>query len=312
MNIYISDTDSRIYTSEPLHIQCYFEYEISKIGLILVYPIDFQVPSEKKLERLLLIPFTHGNNLWHLTLHLYTTYKYSIEHNLEITDIFPIFFEGFYSRNASSPETIYKDLLFNGMGFNYENFVEIRNIFRLGKYIRAERVDYVDSSIEFNNEPLFNNFKEFVMKNLKVQYSTNIYEKRVTFILRRGTREIMNIDEVREKLSRLPTKINYIYLEDYSIREQLEILANTHLLIGMHGAGLTWGIFMKTRSIMIEMFPGNASSNDYRNWCRVANIQYNSLGVDIKEGSVEDFRNCRVVLNNKQIGEIKRKCLINQ
>ena len=67
---------------------------------------------------------------------------------------------------------------------------------------------------------------------------------------------------------------------------------------------------MKPKSILLELFPGNSSSNNYRDCCSLADINYNNLRVDIKEGTVEDFRNCKVVLNPRQIIEIKRKCLL--
>jgi len=319
MKLFISPDDNKIYTSEePFKIKCFTEYRYfshtqqDNFENIPIFPISTEVNVLKGVDVLFLIPNTHINNLWHLMIHLFITYKCMVVANRDIKHIYPIFFQGFYSRNNNSPESIYRDILFTGMGFDYEVFSEIHDIFKRGGGIEVNTLDYASIGFNFHEEPLFHKFQQYIMKNMNIYYTCPIYEKRITFLLRRGSREIVNIQEVKAGLSKIPVKIHYIYLEDYSVKEQLEIVCNTHILIGVHGAGLTWGIFMKPRSIMIEMFPGNSTSTNYKDWCRIANLQYNSLAVSIHKGAVEDFRNCTVVLNAKQIAEIKRKCLLNQ
>ena len=56
--------------------------------------------------------------------------------------------------------------------------------------------DNSNESINFNNEPLFESFKHHILNNLQLSY--NETNDNITFILRRGTREITNIDEVKK------------------------------------------------------------------------------------------------------------------
>ena len=120
--------------------------------------------------------------------------------------------------------------------------------------------------------------------------------------MRKGTREIKNIEYVKENLN---NTINYVYMEDYSKEEQLRLIANTDILIGLHGAGLTWCVFMKKNSQLIELYPGNSNTDNYIRWCKIANVNYKRLCVDIVSGSAGNFRNAIVSINMDQLKQIK-------
>jgi EGF domain-specific O-GlcNAc transferase len=99
-------------------------------------------------------------------------------------------------------------------------------------------------------------------------------------------------------------------LENHSIKEQLEIIANTDILIGVHGAGLSWCIFMKNGSTLIEMYPGNSNTDNYIRWCKIANINYKRLRVNITTGNASNFRNATVNINEDQIKDIERNIIL--
>lgn len=300
MKLHISN-ENIIYTSEPIEIKGYSEY--TGFEDIQVNPIN-DILVKDTIEHLLLIPSTHINNLWHLMHHLFVTYKFIIARKLDVGYIFPIFFKDFYRKQNSITNFIYKDLMFTGMGFNYEKFLELYTLFQENVCIDVKTVDVVNLDINFNNEPICDAFKLFIMNNLNISY-TNSSDKRITFILRKGPREITNIGSVKNLLS---LKIRYIYLEDYSIKEQLAIISNTDLLFGVHGAGLTWAIFMKRGSTLVEMYPGNSNTDNYSRWCKIAGINYRRLVVSINRND-SDFRNCTVKLTHTQINEIKKYTL---
>ena len=95
-------------------------------------------------------------------------------------------------------------------------------------------------------------------------------------------------------------------MENHSIKEQLEIIANTDILIGVHGAGLSWCIFMKNGSTLIEMYPGNSNTDNYIRWCKIANINYKRLRVNITTGNASNFRNATVNINDEQLNDLQK------
>lgn len=98
------------------------------------------------------------------------------------------------------------------------------NNFSNNNSIKINKLDIVNEKLNFNKEELIDNFKIHILSNFNIKYKKN-NNKIITFILRRGTRELTNIDYIKKKLS----NVNYIYLEDYSVKKQLEIISNTDI-----------------------------------------------------------------------------------
>jgi len=257
-------------------------------------------------NELLLIPMTHINNIWHLMHHIFITYKYLKKNNIACDTIYPIFFKGFYERQGIISECTYNDLIFKGLGFDYNKFKNNYDIFKQNKYINVNNIYHVNERINFHNEPLFDDFKKSILNNFDIKYKINSIKK-ITFILRNGTREITNIHYVKNNLQSY--NINYVYLENHSVKEQLEIITNTDILIGVHGAGLSWCIFMKNGSTLIEMYPGNSNTDNYIRWCKIANINYKRLCINMTTGNVNDFRNATVNINDNQLQSIQSNIL---
>jgi len=306
MKIYISAENSNIYigdVSKTNVLSCFTEYGM-KYNDIPLLPLNSQIKDSKKIyNNIILMPNTHINNIWHLMHHIYITYKYIKKNNIQCDNMYPIFFKGFYERQGNISECIYNDLIFKGLGFDYNQFLCNHDLFKSNHYINVDNFYHVDEIINFHNEPLFNDFKKTILNNYNIEYEENI-KSNITFILRKGNREITNIDYVKNKLQSY--NVNYIFLENHSIKEQIEIIANTDILIGLHGAGLSWCIFMKNNATLIEMYPGNSNTDNYIRWCNIANIKYNRLIVDIASGNVDDFRNANVNINDEQITSIKK------
>lgn len=301
--IFISKTNEiNIFPYKDNYITGFTEYGL-RYDNIRVNNLAF-IPKEVsiKLNNILLCPSTHITNLWHLLHHLYTTYKFIIINKLTIKNIYPVFFKNTALRQGNLLECQYNELIFTGMGFDYKLFKDIVQKFSKGKCISADKI-YVDNqSINFTSEPLFDNFKKHILTNFGLTYEKTPHNI-ITFILRRGTREITNINDVKKYL--LNYKINYIYLEDHSICEQLKIISNTDILLGVHGAGLSWSIFMKSNSHLIEMFPGNNSNTDYIRFCNLAKIKYTKLSINISSGHNKDFREMTTNINTNQLNNIK-------
>ena len=303
MKLLITNDSNKIFTDNTeLTLSSFTEYG-NKFSNIETFELPHsEDDSNEEYDKLVLFPVTHITNVWHLMPHMFILYKYLKTNNISCDVLFFIFFKGFYERQGNITECIYKDLIFEGLGFDYNKFRCIYDTFKLQKYIKINQVYHVNENINFKNEPLFCEFKQTILNNFKLKY-TESCNKKITFVLRKGTREITNIDFVKEALQAYD--ISYVYLENHNIKEQLSIIANTDILIGVHGAGLTWCIFMKNKSTLIEMYPGNSNTDNYSQWCRIANINYKRLCINITAGEVRHFRSATVNINEQQIQEIQ-------
>ncbi len=307
MKLYISTEDSNIFIDKiSNNLSCFTEYKMNYDN-IQCFSLNEKIKDSKQIyDNIILIPNTHINNIWHLMHHIFITYKYLKKNNINCDIMYPIFFKGFYHRQGNITECQYNDLIFKGLGFDYNKFKKNYEIFKNNQYIDVNNIYFVNEGINFYNEPLFDDFKKSILNNFDIEYKKD-KTKNITFILRNGTREITNIDNVKEQL--LSYNINYVYLENHSVKEQLEIIATTDILIGVHGAGLSWCIFMKNGSTLIEMYPGNSNTDNYIRWCNIANINYKRLCINITNGDVKNFRNATVNINDEQIQNIKKNIL---
>ena len=238
MKLFISSVDNKLYADKKINIQCFTEYGLryQKINSHLIG--DKKI--DKEIESILLIPFTHITNIWHLMHQLFILFKVIKKNNIKPGYFYFIFFPGFYERQGEILKTNYIDLIFRGFDLDIEKYKELNEIFDHDNCINVKNIQIVNEKIRFNSEPLMEEFKNFILDNFKI--SRNLDSIKSTFILRRGNREITNIDFVKNNL---PSNIRYIYLEDHGIEKQLEIISNSQIVIGVHGAGLTWSVFMK-------------------------------------------------------------------
>jgi hypothetical protein len=298
MKIFVSPKDGRIHTSEKLKIQCWCEY--GHKNLDIPTSVKEMTPGTY-VDELLLIPITHIDNPWHLFFHLYITFKFM--KGRKYKHVYPIFFPGFYHEKDNMLNSQYVDLIFTGMGFSLANCKELHDVFHSEKAIDTPKITIPDGSINFKTEQSeMESFKQFIMNNFHLEYKISDM-KNITFVLRRGSRKITNLEYVQTQFSNF--QIRYVYLEDFTIREQLDMIANTDIYIGVHGAGLTWSFFMKPNSRLIEIYPGNPKNECYRQWCTLTGLKYKRIIADISSGISSSFRGCDVQLNSKQINEIR-------
>ena len=70
-----------------------------------------------------------------------------------------------------------------------------------------------------------------------------------------------------------------IYFEDLSLHEQILTAANATTMIAPHGSGMTHSLFMKDRSLIIELFPHKrqASCDCYEQIAVIPQHYYHSL-----------------------------------
>ena len=119
--------------------------------------------------------------------------------------------------------------------------------------------------------PYLEEFREFFLTrfNVSIFKEKNCRSMNIIFLFRHdyvahprnmgGTikRKIENEEDIIESVrQKFPSHtISGVQLDSFSFRKQLEIIANTDVLIGMHGAGLTMSLFLPSHGGLIELFP---------------------------------------------------------
>lgn len=302
--LHISIADNKIYSDKIKQIECFTEYGL-KYSQIPVYSIENQFDNNncESVDSILLITMTHMSNIWHMIHHLFIAYKYQTTLGVKTKNIFFVYFPLFYIRcKQLLLEIKYLELFFNGLGFDYNQFLNTYNIFNSQKSIHCKKIYIVNQSINFNGiEPLFIPFTNQILLNYKISHGTS--KNNIVFILRKGSRSITNIDDVKKQFA--TNQIQYVYMEDHSVYDQINLISKCNILIGVHGQGLTWLVFMKPNSTLIELYPGNSSTDNYIRFSKLANIRYHRLSVDIVSGTEKEFRNTTVKLSISKINEIK-------
>jgi len=167
MNILVSKNNDLYMNPYKInYIKCFTEYGL-RYENIQIHQLK-KVECIEQLDHLLLYPFTHINNIWHLMHHLFICYKFIKKNSLPITNMYPIFFKNCALRQGNLIECNYKTLMYEGMGFSEKKFEELHSIFSKNKSIQVKELYISNESINFNNEPLFESFKHHILKNLQL------------------------------------------------------------------------------------------------------------------------------------------------
>ncbi|XP_022699084.1 EGF domain-specific O-linked N-acetylglucosamine transferase-like [Varroa jacobsoni] len=119
-------------------------------------------------------------------------------------------------------------------------------------------------------------FREHTLHRLNIPVERPSGDLRVTFLSRStNTRRVLNQDELMEKLNKVEgvqaTKIDFNFKMDFIA--QINISANTDLLIGVHGAGLTHTLFLPEWAAVFELY-NCGDPNCYLDLARLAGKRY--------------------------------------
>ncbi|EFY84844.1 DUF563 domain protein [Metarhizium acridum CQMa 102] len=96
------------------------------------------------------------------------------------------------------------------------------------------------------------------------------------FVRRTNTRKLINetelIESVQKAIPHLDLEI--VDFAGFSFAEQLKIVRETDLLIGVHGAGLTHTMFLPPGSAVVEILPGDFAHMGFRNLAQILGHRY--------------------------------------
>ena len=119
------------------------------------------------------------------------------------------------------------------------------------------------------NHELINELRHEFIKNIKTKETRKVFISR----LKASKRKISNESEVVDYLESHNWEIHYF--EDYSFKEQIEVMSETKYLIGLHGAGLTNMLFMKEGGKVLELRNKKDNHNNcYFTLASELNIEY--------------------------------------
>ncbi|AZQ62236.1 glycosyltransferase family 61 protein [Flammeovirga pectinis] len=182
-----------------------------------------------------------------------------------------------------------------------------------------QKAIFYDSTINNNVEDLLitshtahtGNYNKVIIEKVRdlftINFNTKIAPFRKVFISREKAprRKISNESAVQEVL--LKNEIEIHYFEDYSLQKQIQIIVETSVLIGLHGAGLTNMLFMKKGGTVLEFRNHTDSKNNcYFSLASELDINYY---YQLTEGTSKntydanvfiDLKNLQVTLNQIQ------------
>lgn len=129
----------------------------------------------------------------------------------------------------------------------------------------------------------------------------------LTFINRTHTRQLVHEAEYLEEVKvRYPhVKVQAIDFASIPFKDQLRIIQDTDILVGVHGAGLTHGMFLPTRSTMVEILPPTLNHKGFRNAASLLDHSYFSVHASSSEvANVGDWHAESVFLERDRFMEV--------
>lgn len=138
------------------------------------------------------------------------------------------------------------------------------------------------------------------------------------FIDRVSGRRLVDMEEYLARLQEdFPlVQVQSIDFASMSYKEQLEIVQDTDILAGVHGAGLTHGIFLPPGSVMVEIMPPGLNHKGFRNVASLRGHEYfSSHASNAPSSEVGDWHSDDVFIEFgrfKELMDVAIKSLYNK
>ena len=139
----------------------------------------------------------------------------------------------------------------------------------------------------------------------------------LTFIDRQAKRHLIDQEHYIETLkSKFPAvDIQSVDFANHSFAEQLSLVRRTDILVGVHGAGLTHGMFLTPGSAMVEIIPPGFQHKGFRNLAKLLDhLYFSSHAVKAPDGSGDWQTDDVVVEEDRFLGllEVAIKSMYNR
>lgn len=129
---------------------------------------------------------------------------------------------------------------------------------------------------------------------------------KVTFIDRRGSRKLIDVDKHIAALNDryAHAEIRLVDLAIMPLAEQIQTVRDSDVLAGVHGAGLTHGMWLKERSVMLEILPEGFKHKGFRNLAGAMGHGYFSTHGIQPPGEALDWQTGDVALEEDRFLEL--------
>lgn len=224
-------------------------------------------------------------NLYHTMTDFYNAFLVYKAFNMSLGNITILWIDGHPSGTLDSTwETLFGHVLRAGYIAQPSKFNQM--IWGIMGY------DSLLSQFERENVPYLEEFRDFFLTRHAVSTKTelNCTNLKMMFLWRRDyvahprnpsgsvSRKIANEDELLEKTKkRFPhDNVTGLQIDKLNMQDQLKVIANVDILIGMHGAGLTHTLFLPQHAGLIELYPtywSNANTH-FKSMARWRNLHY--------------------------------------
>ena len=209
-------------------------------------------------------------NLFHVMTDLYNAFLVLRFLNIDRREVTAILMDG-------HPYSVL-DQLFEGLFGNCKRIGEFKGLHRFDHYI-FNMVGYQSPLIPslLQGVPYSDDFRNWILGAFHVEPRKTTSVDRITFIWRHDylahprnpsgfvERQINNEVELIEDTRRhFPgIHIEGVAMEELGVKEQLQCVAASDILIGMHGAGLTYSLMLPENAGVIELFPSWYAAGNY-------------------------------------------------
>ncbi len=175
--------------------------------------------------------------------------------------------------------------------FNFKEIVFISD----DEVIKCEKISFTSFPNYYINQPLLVDTESVNVIELNIHYpvtkgmkqwfkdnnpllrqNTNLGNKKI-YISRKkaGYRKILNEPALELLLN--SEGFNKVFLEDFSFDEQVQLLHEANIVLGIHGAGLTNILFMQPGSHIINLISDQHHEFCYLSIASVANVNYSHI-----------------------------------
>ncbi|KAK6519626.1 hypothetical protein TWF281_003450 [Arthrobotrys megalospora] len=116
-----------------------------------------------------------------------------------------------------------------------------------------------------------------ILKHLQIPTGRDLHSPiNVTFIDRKGSRKLTNSKELTDALiAAYPTvNVNVVDMAKLSLKQQISLVVNTDVLVGVHGAGHTHAFFLPSQSSLVEILPADLGHRGFRNLVGLRGLRY--------------------------------------
>lgn len=258
---------------------------ITSIATVPFYSFDYDETLNENIA--IFMARFKPDNIHHVfhddLLPLYFTIRQICESNLQCTRKLHLFFLDNYNSNLYTElYQLFVDKMFQGGSLerNIECFkTSYIGLNKLSVWYQYGFGNY-QTSLDYTifNSYLLQEFSSFVRDKLDIIVDENSQECFGTLFSRKLTRKILNEEEVLDEISLLLSE-NFdsrdcfhrsVSLENHSIRHIIKVISSSKMLVGMHGSGLIFGLFLPENSLLVELWPYNVnpdSASVYKAMC---------------------------------------------